>query len=274
MNLHADKIIASDGTVVDTANIDNNLLGIQQLTDVAVSSMVDGDSLVWNEVLQKWTNSSYVANTLQSTYGNVSEGINAVNWAGSIRPMNVSFYGGKAWAEILFSEDTDVGAPWNSNWINSTNNYLQSYNLTSTDGLEYSLGNSSVLVAPEVCTNLLITAKANKLDGINSATMLNCSHMSSADRNKFLDFFTGNIAGFELLNSFAIGGGAGLYDTHLGFRSGVIQTDEFYIMDTIEGSSIGAPRWGYRSAGSNKSAVANGNPISSTNVLSIWMTNY
>jgi len=254
------------------ASVANQFTELNSLNDVSVSSLTDGDQMIYNASLGRWTNSSYQPGALQSIYG-TTEGIHAVNWGGvSNRPMRVGFYNNKAWVEIMYSMNSFETAPWDY-WINSSTNGIQSYNLLNS-GLNYDSGTSSVLVVPEIMTNLLITAKPSKTSYIDSASSMDCSHMSSTNRNTFIDYFTGVIPGFELINTFGIGGGVGNFDTHLGYRNGAVQTDEWLIQDSIEGSSVGAPLWGYRSSGANKGAIAHGNPISTSNVLSVWATNY
>jgi hypothetical protein len=254
------------------ATVANQFTELNSLNDVTISTLTDGDQMIYNAALGRWTNSSYQPGSLQSIYG-TTEGIHAVSWGGvSNRPMRVGFYNNKAWVEIMYSMNSFETAPWDY-WINSSTNGIQSYNLLN-NGLNYDSGTSSVLIVPEIMTNLLITAKPSKTSYIDSASSMDCSHMSSTNRNTFIDYFTGVIPGFELLDTFGISGGVGNFDTHLGYRNGGIQTDEWLIQDSIEGSSIGAPLWGYRSSGANKGAIAHGNPISTSNVLSVWATNY
>ena len=249
-------------------------LTITAMQDAIFSNLNDGDKLVWNSGMNRWTNSSYVPDALQGTYGGTA-GIQAINWGGQVRPMNVDFWNGKAWAEVLVSADGVESAPWDNGWINSTTNKLQSFNLNASNGLAaYTSGLSSVLAVAEVTTNLLFTAKPSIDSGINTGAMLDLSHMTSANRQQFLDYFAGLIAGFEQADTFALTGGAGAFDTHMGFRNGSVQNDEWLIVDTLDGSSIGEPHWGYRSSGSSKGAKAAGSDISSTNVISIFATNY
>lgn len=247
-------------------------LNLADLANVTVSALQDNDSLVFHAGLGKWVNSSYTANALQSFYG-APTGFQSVNWGGSMRAMNVCSYNGKAWAEILISKDPLETTPWTSRWID-TNNYLISHNLISNLALNYSTGLSSVLVTSEVTTNLLMTAKPTYTGGINSSKVINCSHLTNAQRDDFLDYFAGQKAGLELTDTFDLAGGSGLYDTHLGLRNATVQNDEWYLIDTVQGGSIEAPWYGYRTSGSYKSARAHGVDISSTNCLSIWVTNY
>lgn len=272
MQIHVDKIINSTGLTVPTEHIDNRQVELATLNDVSLSNVSDGDQITFNSSLNRWVNSSFVANSLQSHWGG-TEGINAVNWGGSIRALRVGFYGGKAWVEIMYSADSTVDAPWNG-WIDSNTNGLMSYNLNEVGGLDYNGGASSILVIPEIITNLLVTAKNGIEDTINPDKTMDCSHMNTANRSKFFDYFTGVAPGFELIDTFGWSGGVGAYDTHLGYRNGTIQNDEWLIQDSLTGGSIGAPLWGYRSSGSNQGAKARGVDISTSNVLSVWATNY
>lgn len=272
MQIHVDNIIDSNGLKVPTNRIDNAEAKLDTLKNVSVSNLSDGDSLVFDSSLNIWKNSSFIANTLQGHYGS-SDGMKPVTWGGSLRIMNVASYNGKAWAEIMFSESGWVEAPW-YHWLDTTTNKMRSYNITELGSLEYSTGVSSSLVVPEILTNLLVTAKTSKTVGINENTTIDCSHMITANRNLFFDYFTGLIPGFELLDTFGNGGGAGIYDTHLGYRAGAIQPDEWLIQDGNTGANIGMPLWGYRVSGTNKGAKAGGVDISSSNVFSVWATNY
>lgn len=276
MPMHIDKIITSNGSTIQTDDISNLLIRLSTLPDVSFGSVKDGDTLVYNAALGRWTNSGYQANTLQSLYG-TNEGIQMVGWGpdsnSTIRPMNVSFYGGKAWVELMYTKDPSPSAPWD-NWIDSGTNALQSYNITSSNGINYDSGTSSVLIAPQIMTNLLITSKTSVLGGINSSIAVDCSHMSSVNRNQFMDYFTGVIAGFEQLDTFGLSGGIGNYDTHLGYRNGTVQNDEWMIADSETGGSIGAALWGYRKTGQHKGGNARGVPISDSAIFSVWGTNY
>lgn len=265
----------SDKFEIKWSKVNNDLVELNSLYDVSISNLSDGDQMIYDAGMARWTNSSYQAGTLQSTYG-TTEGIHNISWGGITRPMNVAFFNTKAWAEIMFSENPVVTTPWDS-WINSATNGLVSFNVVN-DGLNYDSGTSSLLIVPQIMTNLLVTAKSSKVTGITDPSKtIDCSHMSSVHRNQFIDYFTGVIPGFEQLDTFGISGGIGNYDTHLGYRGGVIQTDEWLIQDSNEGDgSIGAPRWGYRSSGSTtaKTATAGGELIGPTNVFSVWATNY
>tara|TARA_X000000950_G_scaffold232704_1_gene281842 strand:- start:454 stop:1284 length:831 start_codon:yes stop_codon:yes gene_type:complete len=276
MPMHIDKIISGDGTLIDTNNISNSYIRLSALPDVSFGSVKDGDTLVYNAALGKWSNSGYQANSLQSYYG-TSEGIHLVNWGpdteSTVRPMYISFYGGKAWVELMFSQTSSPTAPWDY-WINPLNNALKSYNVTDSSGLNYDSGEASVLVAPQIMTNLLITSKDSVLSGINPNLAVDCSHMSSVNRNQFMDYFTGVIAGFEQLDTFGMAGGIGNYDTHLGYRNGTIQDDEWMIADSVEGGSVGAPLWGYRRTGQHKGGNVRGLSINENRVFSVWGTNY
>jgi hypothetical protein len=276
MPMHIDKIITNNGSTIQTDEISNLLIRLSTLPDVSFGSVKDGDTLVYNAALGRWTNSGYQANALQSIYG-THEGIQMVGWGpdteSATRPLNVSFYGGKAWVELMYSKNSSPDEPWNY-WIDSSTNALKSHNLTASNGLNYDSGTSSVLVAPQIMTNLLITAKTSVLGGINPAVAVDCSHMSSSNRNQFMDYFTGVIAGFEQHDTFGLAGGIGNYDTHLGFRGGQIQNDEWMIADSVEGGSIGAALWGYRRTGQNQGGNCRGIQISDTNVFSVFGTNY
>ena len=267
------QILIYDAANTVWRNLPRNLK-IATMEDAIFSSLNDGDSLVWNAGMNRWTNSSYVPDALQGTYGGTA-GIQGINWGGQVRPMNVDFYNGKAWAEILCSYDFSESAPWDNGWINSTDNKLQSANLNGSGGLAvYDSGISSVLAVAEVTTNLIFTAKTSVSGGINPSAILDLSHLTNVNRQQLLDYFAGLIAGFEQIDTFALTGGAGSFDTHMGYRNGAIQNDEWLIMDTIEGSSIGEPWVGYRSSGTAKGAKAFGQNISSTHVLSVFACNY
>ena len=254
-------------------NLPRNLK-ISAMEDVTFSGLNDGDTLIWNNSMSRWINSSYIPDALQGTYGG-NAGIHAINWGGQVRAMNVDFYNGKAWAEILVSADTAPDTPWQG-WI-AADNKLQSFNLTDSGSMAiYETGASSVLAVPEVTTNLLFTAKSSITGGINTGSLLDLSHMTSTNRQEFLDYFAGLLTGFSQVDTFAATGGAGQLDTHLGFRAGTVRDSEWLLMDSIEGNSIGAATWGYRSTGGSnvKGGRAGGQPISSTNVFSVFATNY
>ena len=260
--------------IIRWADVGNKFVELNSLNDVSISDLSDGDQMIYNAAMNKFVNSSYQAGTLQSTYG-TTEGIHMVTWGGVQRPMNISFYKQKAWVEILYVSGSNIQEPWD-NWINSATNGLQSYNITEAGGLNYESENSAVLVVPEIITNLLITAKTGKSDPVRAERAVDCSHMNTQNRGEFIDYFTGVIPGFEQVNTFGISGNVGNYDTHLGYRNGEIQTDEWLVQDGSEGSSIGQPIWGYRTTGNvdKKGAFAGGLPISPTNVFSVFATNY
>ena len=276
MQIHVDQLITENGDSLSTDSIKNDNVAINALQDVQLSNVQDGDQLVWNSTMQKWVNSGYQANTLQSTY-NLDAGIHLVSWGSDIdstvRAMNVDFYGNKAWVELMFCSSPTPSAPWDY-WIDSTTNGMKSYNITQGGGLDYFSGSTSVLVAPQIMTNLLLTAKTSVTAGINPEIAIDCSHMSSANRNQFLDYFTGVIPGFEQQDTFGLAGGIGNYDTHLGYRNGTVQDDEWMISDSITGSSIGAPLWGWRRTGQYQGGNCRGVPVSSSVVFSVWGTNY
>jgi len=232
----------------------------------------DGDILVWNSVEERWNLYHGLFTRLKAasllwcdTFD--ANGMQLINYGGAEREMHVEFFNGKAYAEIFVSKANNVNEPWD-NWINATTNKIESYNLAPHNGLNYETAESSVCIAPEVLTSLLITAKTSYTGGINPDAIATTNHLSSANRAQFLDYFTGQIPGFEQLDTFD------LYDTHLGYRAGSIETDEWLIEDSVEGTKIGAPRWGYRSSGAEKGAKADNTDISENNVLSIWVTNY
>ena len=136
------------------SKVGNQFVELNSLNDVSISELSDGDQMIYNKGMDRWVNTSYQAGTLQSTYG-TTEGMHMVTWGGIQRPMNVSFYKQKSWVEILFVTGNDMQEPWNY-WINSATNGLQSHNITDAGGLNYDDGTSSVLVVPEIITNLLI----------------------------------------------------------------------------------------------------------------------
>ena len=276
LQIHVDNIIMENGERVQSSDLRNDQVKLSLLNDISISNIKDGDQIVWNQALQKWTNTGYQANTLQSLYG-LEEGVHLVSWGSDmssvVRPMNVSFYGGKAWVELMFCADSSADAPWDF-WVDSSTNGLISYNLNESNGLNYQSGATSVLIAPQIMSNLLVTAKYSITSGINPNVAVDCSHMSSINRNQFMDYFTGIIAGFEQLDTFGLAGGVGNFDTHLGYRNGTIQDDEWMIADSVAGGSIGSPLWGWRRTGQHKGGFARGVEVSATNCFSVWGTNY
>jgi len=246
-------------------------LTTDDICDIEHIGKQDGDILVWDAESNNWKLYHGLFSRIKAAsllwYGTFgSNGIHKVVYGGEEREMNIDFYGGKAYAEILVSKSQVLTEPWD-NWIDGANK-MQSYNLATHKGLNYETGESSVCIAPEICTSLLITAKTSYTGGINHNEVASTTHLSTANRAEFIDYFTGQIPGFEQLDTF------GLYDTHLGYRAGSIETDEWLIKDSIEGSKIGGPRWGYRSSGDEKAARAANTEISENNVLSIWVSNY
>lgn len=276
MQIHVDQLITENGDSLSTDSIKNDNVALNALQDISLSNVQDGDQLVWNSSMGKWINSGYQANTLQSIY-NLDAGIHLVSWGSDIdstvRPMNVDFYGGKAWAELMYCADPSPTAPWDY-WIDNSTNGMKSYNLTGSGGLDYFNGSCAVLISPQIMSNLLLTAKTAIAGGINQEVAIDCSHMSSINRYQFLDYFTGVIPGFEQLDTFGLAGGVGNFDTHLGYRNGSIQDDEWMVADSVAGGSIGAPLWGWRRTGQHKGGFARGVPVSENVIFSIWGTNY
>ena len=292
MQMHVDKIIDNDGNTVLTNNIDNAKTKLSQLADVQISNLETGNMLIWNEPAQKWVNYGQMGLSLFACYAAGLSGMQTIDWGGHSRQMNVSFYNGKAWAEILISADSSVSAPWDDGWINE-NNHLVSSNVDNGenpdqlnyDGLQQAKAaevmglsagqKSSALVTTEILTSVLFTAKENITDGINSSALLSLAHLTSANRALFTDYFNGSGGPFELEDSFGWAGGPGLYDSHISYRAGQVRGGEWMIQDSITGSSNGTPRWGYRKSGTdNTGAKANGQDIGWDNLLSVFVTNY
>ena len=163
----------------------------------------DGDILVWNSVEKRWNLYHGLFTRLKAatllwcdTFD--ANGMQLINYGGAEREMHVEFFNGKAYAEIFVSKANNVNEPWD-NWINATTNKIESYNLAPHNGLNYETAESSVCIAPEVLTSLLITAKTSYTGGINPDAIATTNHLSSANRAQFLDYFTGQIPGFEQL---------------------------------------------------------------------------
>jgi len=292
MQIHVDSLITDSGENLSTDSISNAKVKLSELADVQISSLETGNMLIWNEPAQKWVNYGQMGLSLFACYAAGLSGMQTIDWGGHSRQMNVSFYNGKAWAEILISADSSVSAPWDDGWINE-NNYLVSSNVDngeSPDQLNYDglqqakaaelMGltgtqESSVLVTTEILTSVLFTAKADITAGINSSALLSLAHLTSANRALFTDYFNGSGGPFELEDSFGWAGGPGLYDSHISYRAGQVRGGEWMIQDSVTGSSNGTPRWGYRKSGTaNIGAKANGQDIGWSNLLSCWATNY
>ena len=292
MQMHVDKIIDNNGDTVDTSNIDNQKVKLSELADVQINNLETGNMLIWNEPSQKWVNYGQMGLSLFACYAAGLDGIQAIDWGGQSREMNVSFYNGKAWAEILVSVDSSVSAPWDRGWINE-NHYLVSANNNGNEiqtinydgfnqvqaaeamGMNLDANKSSVLITTEILTSVLFTAKTSFDAGINSSAVLSLAHLTAANRALFTDYFNGSGGPFELEDSFGWAGGPGLYDTHLSYRGGQVRGGEWMIQDSVTGSSTETPRWGYRKSGTdNTGAKANGQDISWTNCLSVFATNY
>jgi len=296
INVHGNtKFLMPEGEKVGIEELENTIT-VEDITNFDIQNPQDGEVLIYDAEKTKWINvkpslpAGTFSPTLQSYFDKGQSGMQVVYWAGEERLMNVSLFGGKAWAEIYFSTDGSYSAPWDDGYLTS-DYYITSYRssfgdvsqLDYSDGLIFhdSEGNpveqgvTSCLITGEILTNVLFTAKSSKSEGINTSAVLECSHLASTDRAKFTDYFSGAIAGFELLDSFGWGGGAGLYDTHLSYRAGAFRGGEWLIQDSITGTSHGEPRWGYRKSGTdNQGAKAAGQNISPTVVLSVFVTNY
>ena len=185
MQMHVDKIIDNNGDTVDTSKIDNQKVKLSELADIQISNLETGNMLIWNDPAQKWVNYGQMGLSLFACYAAGLDGIQTIDWGGQSREMNVSFYNGKAWAEILVSVDSSISAPWDRSWINE-NNYLVSANTAGDEinkinydgfsqaqaaessGLSADNLKSSVLVTTEVLTSVLFTAKTSFDSGINS----------------------------------------------------------------------------------------------------------
>ena len=292
MQIHVDSLITDSGENLSTDSISNAKVKLSELADVQISNLETGNMLIWNEPAQKWVNYGQMGLSLFACYAAGLDGIQTIDWGGQSRPMNVSFYNGKAWAEVLVSADGSVSAPWDRGWLNE-NYYLVSVNngeeevkrinyngfnqaiAAEGSGLTADHLKSSVLVTTEILTSVLFTAKTIFSGGINSDAVLSLAHLTASDRALFTDYFNGSGGPFELPDSFGCSGGPGLYDTHLSWRSGSLKTGEWLIQDSVQGSSINSPRWGYRKSGTeNVGAKANNVDIGWTNVLSVFCTNY
>ena len=291
IEVHVDNIITESGESLSSDSISNAKVKVNELADVQVFNLKTGNILIWNETIQKWVNYGQMGLSLFACYAAGLSGIQTIDWGGKPREMNISFYGGKAWAEILISADPSVSAPWDTGWINE-NNYLVSANVETTDydkinygvlqqsytsylsGLEHPI-KSSVLVTTENITSLLFTAKSSVNGGINESALLSLSHLTSPNRSLFTDYFNGSGGPFELEDSFGWSGGPGLYDSHISYRGGQVRGGEWMIQDSVTGSSNGIPRWGYRKSGTNNvGAKANGQDIGWNNLLSVFVCNY
>jgi hypothetical protein len=292
MQMHVDKIIDNNGDTVDTSNIDNQKAKLSELADIQISNLETGNMLIWNAPAQRWVNYGQMGLSLFACYAAGLSGIQTIDWGGQSREMNVSFYNGKAWAEILVSVDSSVSAPWDRSWINE-NNYLVSANTAGDEinkinydgfsqaqaaessGLSADNLKSSVLITTEILTSVLFTAKTSFDAGINSSAVLSLAHLTAANRALFTDYFNGSGGPFELADSFGWAGGPGLYDSHISYRGGQVRGGEWMIQDSVTGTSNGQPRWGYRKSGTdNTGAKANGQDIGWSNVLSCWCVNY
>lgn len=296
INVHGNtKFLMPEGEKVGIEELENTIT-VEDITDFDIQNPQDGELLVYSAEKNKWINvkpslpAGTFSPTLQSYFDKQLHGMQVVYWAGEERLMNVSLFGGKAWAEIYWSTDGSYSAPWDDGYL-TTEHYITSYRssfgdvgqldysdgiiFTDSEGNPVEQGLTSCLITNEILTNVLFTAKPSKTAGINNSAVLECSHLASADRAKFTDYFSGVSPGFELLDSFGWGGGAGLYDTHLSYRAGAFKGGEWLIQDSATGGSTSLPRWGYRKSGTdNKGAKAAGNDISPTNILSIFVTNY
>ena len=296
INVHGNtKFLMPEGEAVGIEELENTIT-VEDITNFDIQNPQDGEVLVYSAEKMKWINvkpalpAGTFSPTLQSYFDKGQSGMQVVYWAGVERLMNVSLYNGKAWVEIYWSTDGSYSAPWDNGYL-TTDYFITSYRSSFGDvgQLDYSdgmmmfdaegnpveQGLTSCLITSEILTNVLFTAKSSKTAGINNSAVLECSHLASADRAKFTDYFSGAIVGFELLDSFGWGGGAGLYDTHLSYRAGGFKSGEWLIQDSVTGNSTGSPRWGYRKSGTdNRAAKANGLDISPTNVFSIWVTSY
>ena len=292
MQIHVDSLITDSGENLSTDSISNAKVKLSELADVQINNLETGNMLIWNEPAQKWVNYGQMGLSLFACYAAGLSGIQNIDWGGQSREMNVSFYNGKAWAEILVSADSNVSAPWDHGWINE-NHYLVSSNTVGDEikSINYSGFNqaiaaessgmnadnlkSSVLITTEILTSVLFTAKPIFSDGINGSSVLSLAHLTAANRALFTDYFNGSGGPFELEDSFGWSGGPGIYDSHISYRGGQVRGGEWMIQDSITGSSNGTPRWGYRKSGTeNTGAKANGVDIGWTNIFSCWATNY
>ena len=292
MSIHVDQIITESGETLSSDSIANASAKLSNLSDVQINNLETGNMLIWNEPAQKWVNYGQMGLSLFACYAAGLDGIQTIDWGGQSRDMKVSFYNGKAWAEILVSVDSSVSAPWDRGWINE-NNHLVSANTDGTEiqkinyagfnqvqaaeamGMTLDENKSSVLITTEILTSVLFTAKTSFDAGINSSAVLSLAHLTSANRALFTDYFNGSGGPFELENSFGWAGGPGLYDTHLSYRAGQVRGGEWMIQDSVTGTSTETPRWGYRKSGTeNTGAKANGQDIGWNNCLSVWATNY
>jgi len=259
--------------------------GLTKLPQFDIIAPTHGQTLVFNDYMQKWINvdADRMALSLTDCHNRGMTGLQKISWGSQERIMRVDTYNGKSYVEILYSFDPSFSAPWDLGWIDNDTYFLREYN-TSSDGLNYSASvqisggpsasSGGVLLTNEPLTNVLFTRKTSIHNGIDPTVILETSHLAGGDRQLFCDYFSGQSAGFELLDSFGWAGGAGLYDTHLSYRAGSFRGGEWLIQDSITGGSTGAPRWGYRKSGTdNQAAAVGGQPITATNMLSVWVTN-
>ena len=120
MQIHVDSLITDSGENLSTDSISNAKVKLSELADVQISNLETGNMLIWNEQSQKWVNYGQMGLSLFACYAAGLDGIQTIDWGGQSRPMNVSFYNGKAWAEVLVSADGSVSAPWDRGWLNET----------------------------------------------------------------------------------------------------------------------------------------------------------
>lgn len=250
------------------------------------------------------------ATSIASLYDNgVSDGMiwfqNANINSGTAFQMRYASYDGRGWLETLYSQDGNVSTPWN-NWLNTswTRPQMQNYNLSS-GGLNYSSGNSSFvrlhsslnLVDVAITSKSSRTANGIAATGQNQASVLPLvasndltGSASATARAKLAEYFGGYGEGFHAVtngtgdyNAGWSKAGLGNFEIVLSYRNGTQTTSEWHIADgdIIDNNTYG-PNVGYRNSGTNGATVGSWTDnsstksstynISSSNVLSIWVT--
>jgi len=273
-------------------------------------SATDGINIVTRSATFENLGTPY--NSITEMYNaNLPNGIYTVTIAGlGDRRLRYASYNNKGWVEVLCSSNNSSTTPidnwvgntnagWNSSLGDGTRYFLKNYNLNNGLALNYSGSSSVILLGSGFnATDIAITSKSSMTaNGVTatgqnqlSALPLTLADLSGSNvatvSTLLLNYFKGTGSGFHSVDEYSTGwvkAGQGTFDISLYYREGSPNTDEWHIADgtsaisTTYYSNIGYRTGAYpaRNVGSWSSGTGAKNSIyqiSSTNVLSIWLT--
>jgi len=222
-------------------------------------------------------------------------------------PFEVSYapYGGKGWVEVFYTSRSGQADPWNYWLTASTPRYMTNHGLTNASIADYGSASGSICLGSGfAATDFAVTSKSSlSLRNVaatganeNSALPLFKGDLAGNDaaalRTAFINYWLGTQRGFHAAEGSSQSGedfrggwskaGYSYFEIVLSFRNGSNSGDEWHIADgsTSDGgtyqSNIGhRNQSGYASynvGNWNDSTSSKPNKISSSNVLSVWLT--